>query len=73
MACWTTPGGISARPISGDRLEYDIQGGLGAQHRALNGYFGGNSNVVFWDVSRDHNRLLLRGERRAGSGFLVPL
>jgi dipeptidyl aminopeptidase/acylaminoacyl peptidase len=59
----------------GDRLEYDIQGGLGAQHRALNGYFGGNSNVTFWDVSRDHNRLLLRvnGAQDPGSWYLYDV
>ncbi|WP_029085919.1 alpha/beta hydrolase family protein [Brevundimonas aveniformis] len=58
-----------------DRLEYEIAGPLGAQHRALNGYFGGNSNVHFWDVSRDHNRLLLRvsGPQDPGSWHLYDV
>jgi len=59
----------------GDRLEYDISGPLGAQHRALSGYFGGASNVHFWDVSRDHNRLLLRvtGAQDPGSWHLYDV
>lgn len=59
----------------GDRVEYDISGGLGAQHRALSGYFGGASNVAFADVSRDQNRLLLHvnGAQDPGSWHLYDV
>lgn len=54
----------------GDRLEYALNvPALNSHHRALNGFFGGASNVHFEDVSRDRNRVLtyVEGPQDPGS------
>lgn len=60
----------------GDRLEYALNvPALNAHHRALNGFFGGASNVHFNDVSRDRNRVLtyVEGPQDPGSWHLYDI
>ena len=55
------------------RLEYDfVDSDLGAHHRAMNGFFGNECNVVLADAVAAHNRFIIRasGPRDAGSWYL---
>lgn len=56
-----------------NRLEYDFADAqLAPHHRAMNQFFGGNSNVMVDDVSQDLNRILVSvdGPQEPGAWYL---
>ena len=66
-------GRYMAAAFHAPRLEYDfVDFDLGAHHRAMNGFFGNECNVVLADADAAHNRFIIRanGPRDAGSWYL---